>query len=180
MMIVMELQNNNLKLIIMKNSLKNLIPLLILVVSMLFIGSSCNQDEPTKVDKCDFAISYKVDGVLKTHVENVVTAEIWPGNNYTVNKKVYDIWTDEAPTFNFHTSMSFQDEISTHVTNWQEDLGSTLLLNTVGLESDGLTFKIEKEAFAVGDLVKISFSGTTIGGKVITEGLICTYIDILH
>ena len=164
----------------MKTLINKVLPILLLLAAIIFIGSSCNGDKPNDEVACDFAISYKVDGVLNTHNEDVVTAEIWPGDNYTVNKKVYDIWTDEAPTFNFHTSMSFQDEISTHVSNWQEDLGSTLLLNTVGLESDGLTFKIEKEASAIDDLVKISFSGTTVGGKVITEGLICTYIDILH
>ena len=164
----------------MKTLINKGLPLFLLLAAIIFIGSSCNDDKPNDEVACDFAISYKVDGVLTTHLENVVTAEIWPGNNYTVNKKVYDIWTDEAPTFNFHTSMSLQNETSNHVANWQEDLGSTLLLNTVGLESDGLTFKIEKEAFAVGDLVKISFSGTTVGGKVITDGLICTYIDILH
>jgi hypothetical protein len=62
----------------------------------------------------------------------------------------------------------------------ENSLGSTLLLNAVGLESDGLTFTIEQEAFAVGDLVKISFSGTTTNGNIITEGLICTYVDIVH
>jgi len=150
------------------------------LLAIVFITTSCDEDKPEETNECNFAISYKVDGVLTTHTENVVTAEIWSGNNYEVNKKVYDIWTDEAPTFNFHTSMSLQNEVSTHTNDWQNNLGSTLLLNTVGLESDGLTFKIENEAFAVGDLVKISFSGTTNGGKVIADGLICTYIDILH
>ena len=164
----------------MKTLINKGLPILLLLAAIIFIGSSCNGDKPNDEVACDFAISYKVDGVLYTHNEDVVTAEIWTGDNYTVNKKVYDIWTDEAPTFNYHTSMSFQNETSTHVSNWQEALGSTLLSNAVGLESDGLTFKIEQEAFAIGDLVKISFSGTTVGGKVITEGLICTYIDVLH
>lgn len=162
--------------------LKTIIPLILLFTATLFIGSSCGSDETRNDEEveCQFAISYKVDGVLTTHIEDVVTAEIWPGDNYAVNKKVYDIWTEEAPTFNFHTSMSFQDEVSGHVLNWQTDLGSTLLSNAVNLESGGLTFTILQEAFAVDDLVKISFSGTTTGGKVITEGLICTYIDVLH
>jgi hypothetical protein len=165
----------------MKTLLNKVLPLFLLLSAITFIGSSCGDDGPKEEEKeCNFAISYKVDGVLTTHIENVVTAEIWPGNNYTVNKKVYDIFTEEAPAFGYHTSMSFQDETSTHVANWQEDLGSTLFSNAVDLESNGLTFKIENEAFAVGDLVKISFSGTTVGGKVITNGLICTYIDILH
>jgi len=166
----------------MKKLIKNILPILLLITAIVFIGSSCGSDDPTREEEaeCNFAITYKVDGVLTTHVENVVTAEIWAGDNYTVNKKVYDIWTDEAPTFNFHTSASTQDEVSNHVDNWQETIGSTLLSNDVNLESSGLTFKIEKEAFAVGDLVKISFSGTTTSGKVITEGLICTYIDIVH
>jgi len=164
----------------MKTLINRLIPFLLLLTAIIFIGSSCNGDKPDEKPECNFAISYKVDGVLTTHIEDVVTAEIWPGDNYAVNKKVYDIWTDEAPTFNFHTSMSFQDEVSGHVDDWQTNLGSTLLFNAVGLESNGLNFKIEQEASAVGDLVKISFSGTTVGGKVITDGLICTYIDILH
>jgi hypothetical protein len=161
-------------------TLKNILPILLLITAIGFIGSSCSGNDEPKEEKCDYAITYKVDGVLVTHDENGVTAEIWPGNDYPINKKVYDIWTDEAPTFNFHTSASTQGEISTHVANWQNSLGSTLLLNAVGLESDGLTFKVEKEASAVGDLVKISFSGTTAGGKEITDGLICTYIDIVH
>lgn len=163
----------------MKKNFKNLVSL-ILVLTTLFVSSSCNKDDPEKEEECQFAITYKVDGELTTHVEDVVFSEIWPGDNYSVNKKVYDIWTEQTPTFNFHTSMSYQDEVSGHVDNWQADLGSTLLLNTVGLKSEGLTFKIEKEAFIVGDLVKISFSGTTLGGKEITEGLICTYIDVAH
>jgi hypothetical protein len=166
----------------MKTLTKNILSLFLFLTAIVLIGSSCSDDDGPKEEEkaCNFAISYKVDGVLTTHIENVVTAEIWPENNYTVNKKVYDIFTEEAPTFNYHTSMSFQDETSTHVSNWQEVLGSTLIPNTVNLESNGLTFKIENEAFVVGDLVKISFSGTTVGGKVITEGLICTHIDILH
>ena len=166
----------------MKTILKQTIPFILLLTAIVFIGSSCGSDETRNNEEaeCNFAISYKVDGVLTTHIEDVVTAEIWPGDNYTVNKKVYDIWTDEAPTFNFHTSASGQDEVSGHVENWQNMIGSTLLSNAVNLESNGLTFKIEKEAFIVDDLVKISFSGTTVGGKVITEGLICTYIDVLH
>ena len=165
----------------MKTLLKNTRKILVLITITIIIFS-CDKDDNKrpKKEKCDYAISYKVDGVLYSHAEAVVTAEIWPGNNYPINKKVYDIWTDEAPTFNFHTSASAQDEVSGHVANWQNNLGSTLLLNTVGLESDGLTFKIKKEAFAVGDLVQISFSGTTTGGKAITDGLICTYIDIVH
>jgi len=166
----------------MKLVFSKIAPIFLLLTAIIFIGSSCRDDSPPLEEEnaCNFAISYKVDGTLTTHTENVVTAEIWPGDNYTVNKKVYDIFTDEAPTFNFHTSMSLQNETSVHVANWQDNLGATLLLNTIGLESDGLNFKILQEASAVGDLVKISFSGTTVGGKVITEGLICTYIDILH
>ena len=164
----------------MKTLINKGLPLFLLLTAIIFIGSSCNDDKPNDEPDCNFAISYKVDGVLTTHNENVVTAEIWPGDNYMVNKKVYDIWTDESPTFNFHTSMSLQNETSGHIANWQENLGSTLLLNSVGLESNGLNFKTEQEASAVGDLVKISFSGTTAGGKVITDGLICTYIDVLH
>ena len=161
-------------------TLKKFLPLIILIFSVLAIGSSCNGNDSPKEDKCDFAISYKVDGVSVTHSEDVVTAEIWSGSDYPVGRKTYDIWTDEAPTFNFHSSASAQDEVSTHVRNWQNQVGSTLLLNAVGLESNGLTFKVEQEASAVGDLVKISFSGTTVGGKVITNGLICTYIDNVH
>ena len=159
--------------------LKTVIPFILLFTATLIIGSSCSKDEPPKDPACNFAISYKVDGVLTTHIEDVVTAEIWSPENYAVNKKVYDIWTEEAPTFNFHTSMSLQDEVSGHTSNWQTNLGSTLLLNAVGLESNDLTFKILQEASAVGDLVKIRFSGT-VGSKEITEGLICTYIDEVH
>lgn len=166
----------------MKSILKNSVTLILSLTAIILIGSSCGDDSGSKEKDpaCNFAISYKVDGVLTTHIEDVVVSEIWSGDNYIVNKKVYDIWTDEAPVFNFHTSMSFQGEISTHVSNWQESLGATLLLNGANLESGDLTFKIENEAFSVDDLVKISFSSTTTGGKVITDGLICTYIDILH
>ena len=159
---------------------QKILPLLLLIFTVLAIGSSCNGNDSPKEEKCNFAISYKVDGITVTHTEDAITAEIWSGSDYPVGRKTYDIWTDEAPTFNFHSSASAQGEVSTHVGNWQNQVGSTLLLNAVGLESNGLTFKVEQEASAVGDLVKISFSGTTVDGKVITDGLICTYIDIVH
>jgi len=165
----------------MKTFTQNILPLLLLLTAIVMIGSSCNEKVPPKEEnECEFAISYEVDGVLYTHSESAVTAEIWSASNYTVNKKVYDIWTDEAPTFNFHSSASAQDEVSTHVGNWQNEVGSTLLLNAVGLDSNGLTFTVVQEASAVDDLVKISFAGTTADGKVITNGLICTYIDEVH
>lgn len=87
-------------------SIKNILPIVLIIFAISIIGSSCNGNDDPKEEKCNFAISYKVDGNLVTHNESVVTAEIWPGNNYPINKKVYDIWTDEAPTFNFHTSAS--------------------------------------------------------------------------
>jgi hypothetical protein len=142
------------------------------------VGS--NENDGPKEETCEFALSYKVDGTLITHNHTEIIAEIWPGDNYAVDKKVYDIWTDEAPTFNFHTSASGQGETSGHVNNWQTDIGTTLLLNDVNLESSGLSFTIIKEAFEVDDLIKISFSGTTTGGKIITDGMICTKIDIKH
>lgn len=156
----------------------NIILLTLLLTNIGCDGDDKDKDEPTP--SCDFAISYKVDGVLTTHIEEVVTSEIWSGSNYPVNRKVYDIWTEESPTFNFHTSMALQGEVSHHTSDWQNSLGSTLLLNAVGLESDNLTFIIEQEASSVGDLVKISFSGTTTSGHAITDGLICTKIDTVH
>ncbi len=161
-------------------TLKKILPITLLIISIIFIGSSCNGDDGPKKDKCDFAISYTIDGVEVTHTESVVTSEIWPGDNYPINRKVYDIWTDETPMFNFHTSASAQDETSGHVGNWQNEVGTTLLNNAVGLKSNNLTFKILKEANDINDLVKISFSGTTTDGKVVENGLICTYIDIKH
>jgi len=165
----------------MKTLTKNILPIILLIIAIAFIGSSCGgNDSPKEEKECNHAISYKVNGTLVVHDESAVTAEIWPADNYQVNRKVYDIWTDEAPTFYFHSSASAQGEVSTHVENWQNQVGSTLLLNAIGLESDGLTFTVVQEASAVDDLVKISFSGTTANGKVITDGLICTYIDIVH
>ena len=156
--------------------LKNKLPILLLITAMMMFFS-CKKEKSDKEKKCNYAISYKVDGHLVTHSENAVHAEIWTAPHYPVNRKVYDIWTDDNPGFYFHCSASSQDEISYHVADWQNQVGSNITLNAVGLESDGLEFEITQEASEVGDIVRVTFSGTTATGKQITEGLICTKIE---
>ncbi len=131
-------------------------------------------------EPCAYAVSYIIDGVAFAHTETAIRADIWPADTYAVHKKVYSVWTDQAPQFFFYTSASKQDEISSHTDDWQSQPGTRLNLNSVGLESAGLTFKIEQEAFKAGDILKISFSGTTAHGLKVTDGLICATIDVVQ
>lgn len=158
------------------------IPLLLLVIATLFIGSSCGEDTPTEDDDkdvCPTAIYYKINGVEVTHIEADVTAEIWGASNYSVNRKVYDIWTDTSPNLYFHTSASTYLESSNIVANWQTTVGSQLILDNYAISS-GLNFQISEEASAIGDRVIVSFYGTLPNGDVITQGRICTTIDTIH
>ncbi len=163
-------------------TIKTISPFVLLLIAMSIIGPACAPpvDPEPEPEACEFAITYTIDGTTITHTEAQVTAEIWPASNYAVNKKVYDVWTDVNPQFYFHSSASDQDEISQHTAHWQEIEGSNIILNDANLESSGLEFKVVKAASAVGDLLKISFKGTTAGGHEVTNGLICTTIDILH
>ncbi len=137
-------------------------------------------DELAENETCAYAVSYTIDDVTFVHTETAIRADIWSDAFYPVNKKVYSVWTDQAPQFYFYCSATNQDEVSQHAENWQETSGTRLNLNSVGLESKGLIFKIEKEAFKSGDILKISFSGTTSHGLKVTNGLICATIDVVQ
>jgi len=126
------------------------------------------------------AIEYSVNGGPITYVESLVTAEIFVETYYTVNRKVYDIWTDSGDGFYFHSSASASGETSNYITDWQNNVGSTLIIPGLDFTGGTLTFTTVQEASAVGDLVTIEFSGTFNSGTETISGTICTYIDIVH
>ena len=162
--------------------LKTVIPVILLFTATLFIGSSCA--EPLPEPPCN-EVSYKVDGNAVVFDESLVTAEIF---NDAAIGKFYDIWTDESVSghngFYYHSTITENNETAPYTSDWftTNDIGNLVFLNAAA--SVNVTFTIVEGANAVGDNVHITFSGTydDISGitHTITDGEICTSIDVVH
>ncbi len=156
--------------------------LILLLFAAMAMNFSCRgtKDEDPKEEACEIGIQYKLDGNLVSFSNTGVTAEIYP-NDPNVGK-IYDIWTDENSGFYFHSSVAEQGQTCGFVGNWLTDEGA----NVAGwsqMQNQNFTFTVDEEASAVDDNVKIKFSGSyEDNGTVhqITEGVICTTIDIVH
>ena len=155
---------------------------LILFAIIAIINTSCRgekEDDPKK-EACEIGIKYKMDGNEVSFPNSGITAEIYP-NDPNVGK-IYDIWTDDNVGFYFHSSVAEQGQTCGFVDNWLTEEGANIAAWTQ-MQDKNFTFTIDQEASAVGDNVKIKFSGSfNDNGTIhqITEGVICTTIDIVH
>lgn len=160
--------------------LKNLSALLLAILAISIIGSSC-QDPVTPEQTCEFGVQYKLDGNLVSFPGNVITAEI---HNDAAIGKFYDIWTDSNGGFYYHSTITETNEGAPFDVTWftTNDVGNITFLNAMSNVS--VTFTIEQGAAAVGDQVKIRFSGNYDDSNnvthTITDGEICTTIDIVN
>ena len=163
--------------------IKTILPVILLTITILFIGSGCGSDpsDPGPQNTCTEGISYKLDGNLISFQNSLVTAEIF---NDAAIGKFYDIWTDENNGFYYHSTITETGETAPFIVDWftTNDVANFISLNNENNVT--MIFTIEQGGNAVGDLVNISFSGNyldnTGASHTITDGLICTNIDILH
>ncbi len=149
------------------------------LVMLLTLNYSCREEDPPQA-ACHSGISYKLDGTAKSFADNTVTAEI---HNDAAIGKFYDIWTDANGGFYFHSTITETNETAPYAREWftTDDVANIIFLNAK--TNVNMTFKIEEGADAVNDNVKITFSGSyEENGMVhqITDGLICTTIDIVQ
>jgi len=165
-----------------KQLFKTGIPLILLALVTLLIGSSCGGGSETQPeDTCNSGISYKLDGNLINFDNALVTGEI---HNDAAIGKFYDIWTDENGGFYYHSTITENTETAPFASDWftTNDVANIIFLNNE--TNVNVTFTIEQSANAVGDDVKITFSGTydDVSGvnHTISEGEICTTIDIVN
>lgn len=158
-------------------TLKNILPISLLILAVLMIGSSCGDPIPD-TNECEDGIHYKLDGNLMSFSN--VTAEI---HNDAVIGKFYDIWTDDNGGFYYHSTITETGEHAPYASDWftTEDVGNIIFLNNK--ENVQVTFTIDDGANAVGEHVEISFSGSYVESGTthqITEGKICTSIAIVN
>jgi len=159
--------------------INRVIPVLLVIASTFCIGGNCSGEEPPQ-PSCDEGISYKLDGNLISFDNSLVTAEIW---NDAAIGKFYDIWTDENGGFYYHSTITESGETSGFVSDWftVNDVANIIFLNTKS--NVNMSFGIDQGANAIGEQVTISFSGTYDENgttHTISEGVICTTIDIVH
>ncbi len=169
----------------MKQYLKHSIAFTLLLLAVLAIGSGCNPANPTSVQQdCEAGIEFKLDGTLIQFDNAQVTAEIF---NDAAIGKFYDIWTDENVNgfngFYFHSTVTETGEEADFAPDWfvTSDVANLIFLNDK--ENVNVHFKIIEGANAVGDHVEIDFQGSYIENGTthqITDGKICTSIDVVH
>ena len=166
----------------MKKLIKISTPFILLLVALFTIGTSCTPPpEPESNDSCNSGISYKLDGNLVSFDNALVTAEIY---NDAAIGKFYDIWTDENSGFYYHSTITEDGETAPFANPWfvTSDVGNLIFLNNQS--NINVTFTIVDGANAVDDQVQITFSGTyddaTGINHSITDGIICTTIDVVH
>jgi len=161
-----------------KRFLNNLLPILMLFAGLTIIGPGCQPNDPT--NNCDEGISYKLDGTRISFDNTLVTAEIF---NDAAIGKFYDIWTDENSGFYYHSTITETGETSPFSSDWftTNDVANIVFLNSKN--NVVIQFEIDEGANSVNDQVTISFSGTYEENGTthnITDGIICTTIDIVH
>ncbi len=113
-----------------------------------------------------------------------LTAEI---HNDAAFGNFYDIWTDQVVNgkngFCYHSMITETDESAPFASDWftTNDVENIIFLNNS--TNVNLTFKIVRGANAVGEVVKIVFSGSYDDNGTthqITEGKICTDKNIVQ
>ncbi len=168
----------------MKNYIKFLFPFLLLIAGVLTIGSSCTGEPVEEPEGCEEGIQFILDGNLVQFDNSQVTAEIF---NDAAIGKFYDIWTDENVSgfngFYYHSTITETGETAGFAPQWfvTDDVANITFLNDK--ENVDMTFDIVHGASAVGDHVEINFKGTYMENgnqHTITDGKICTTIDIVH
>jgi len=165
----------------MKKLIKISIPFMLIITALVSVGTSCHENEVEPENNCNAGISYKLDGVLMNFDNTLVTAEIY---NDAAIGKFYDIWTDENTGFYFHSTITEDGETAPYASDWftTADVGNIIFLNNQGTVN--VTFQVIDGANAVSDQVQITFSGgyddTSGVYHTITDGVICTTIDIVH
>ncbi len=132
------------------------------------------------VTGCYPGISFTLDGNFVEYDNAQVTGEIF---NDAAIGKFYDIWTDQNDGFYYHSTITENGETAPFAVNWfvTQDVANIVFLNDK--DNVNMQFEIIQGANAVGDQVTIKFSGTyEENGTIhtITNGLICTTIDIVH
>jgi len=152
---------------------------MIALVLLLTLNYACREEDPPQ-DVCNSGISYKLDGTTVSYPDNTVTAEIY---NDADLGKFYDIWTDANGGFYYHSTITETGETGPYASDWRvsADVANIIFLNAK--TNVNMTFTVEEGANAESDNVKIKFSGSfEENGTIhqITEGLICTTIDIVH
>lgn len=170
----------------MKHYIKHIIPFILLMLAIVVIGSNCAPpvDPEPEPETCDAGIQFKLDNTLIQFDNNQVTAEIF---NDAAIGKFYDIWTEESVSgfngFSYHSTITETGEQSGFASNWfvTGDVANILFLNDK--ENVDMSFEIIHGASAVGDHVEISFKGSYMENGTlhhITDGKICTTIDVVH
>ncbi len=166
--------------------LKTITPILLLLVAFFSIIQSCKKKDKKPIQSLcsNDGIHYKIDGTLYEFDNAQVTAEIY---NDAAIGKFYDIWTDQVVNgqngFYYHSTITETDESAPFASDWftTNDVGNIIFLNNK--TNVNMTFTIIRGGNAVGDPVEINFSGSYDDNGTthqITEGKICTDIDIVH
>lgn len=161
-----------------KSFINNIIPFVLLIVIILVIGSGCNPSN--NPNSCTYGIQYELDGNVIMYDNTQITAEIF---NDAAIGKFYDIWTDESSGFYYHSTITENGETAAFDANWfsLNDVGNITFLNSKS--NVNIQFEIIQGVANVGEQVQIEFSGTYEDNGTthsITNGLICTEIDIIH
>ena len=168
----------------MKTIFKNLIVILFLVVSMLFIGSSCNNDE-TPIEPCggDEFLNYTIDNGTPVNLD-AWTAKILIAQG--ADDDAFDIWDDD--NFYIHSS-STQEGTYQYVVDYHNESGFNLFIPgvidpfNVGTSNISITFTITQSGSEIGDCIEISFTGTYTDGEGqnhTISGEIQVALDIVH
>ncbi len=152
------------------------------VLSLFLLALNCNPEPPAEPDVCDHTgIYYKLDGSTVSFDDAQITGEIF---HDAAIGKFYDIWTDENGGFYFHSTITEDGETGPFSNNWfvTQDVANITFLNS--MQNVNMQFEVVEGASAVGDRVVIKFSGTYEDSNntthTITDGLICTDIDVVH
>ena len=160
--------------------MKKILWLLPLILFTISCDKDKDKDEEKEPECGEIGISYKLDGTTYEFNNASITGEIFP-NNPDVGK-IYDIWTDEGNGFYFHSSVAEQGQTCGFVANWLQNEGANIASLTQ-MQNQDFTFDVITEAYQVGDIVQIKFHGSYDDNNQhheITDGYICTTIDIVH
>jgi len=158
--------------------------LILLLFSILFIGNSCKEDEPTP-EPCggEEFLTYTVDNGSPVNLD-AWTAKILIGQG--ADGDAYDIWDDDD--FYLHSS-STEEGSYQYIVDYHTESGFALFIPGVidpfnaATTDISITFTIEQTAENEGDCIKIHFSGTYVDANGVTHAIsgdIQVQLDVLH
>ena len=167
-------------------TLKKILPLLLLVFSILVIGSSCNGDDTNNVEPCggNESISYTIDNNPTVNIDQW-TAKLLINQGFN-NADAFDIWSDD--TFYIHTSTT-EEGTYQYVVDYHNENGVNLFIPGVidafnsGTTNISLTFIIEQTTSEVDGCIHITFSGSYTdgdGNNHTISGDVQVALDTIH